>query len=108
MASVAFGGGPSLEARKNFCNLRPGSQVPGYTGYIHQLKYNQAHTYGDHTHQLAMQRSKTAGELRAPASGNDIVPFQSIQATLTNELPKPNGVNKLTESMVPGYTGTNL
>ena len=30
MTTTTFGGGPSLEARKNFANLKPGSQVPGY------------------------------------------------------------------------------
>jgi hypothetical protein len=95
----------------SFCNLRPGSQVPGYTGHIHQLKYNQAHTYGDHTHLLALERSKTAADFRASASSginnftNENLPYKSIQAALTNELPKPNGVNKLTENMLPGYTG---
>ena len=36
-------------ARRKFTNLKPGSQVPGYVGYIHQLKYNSGHTYGDET-----------------------------------------------------------
>lgn len=109
MTSITFGGGPTLEARRAFSNLKPGSQVPGYLGYIHQLKFNNGHTYGDQTHLLATQRSKTSidgfKKTPVPVSSDEPVPFRSIQASLSNELPKPNGVNKLTESMVPGYTG---
>ena len=106
MTSITFGGGPRLEARKAFTNLKPGSQVPGYTGYIHQYKYNTGHTYGEQTHLLAsmQQRSKSFADLRSNGNGEPAL-FMSIQATLVNELPKPNGVNKLTESMMPGYTG---
>ncbi len=28
MTTIEFGGGPSLEARRQFCNLKDGSQVP--------------------------------------------------------------------------------
>jgi hypothetical protein len=30
MTTITFGGGPSVESRRQFSNLKPGSQVPGY------------------------------------------------------------------------------
>ena len=30
MTSITFGGGPTVEARRDFSNLKEGSQVPGY------------------------------------------------------------------------------
>ncbi len=29
MTSISYGGGPSIEARRGFSNLKDGSQVPG-------------------------------------------------------------------------------
>ena len=30
MTSITFGGGPSIEARRNFSNLKSGAEEPGY------------------------------------------------------------------------------
>ncbi len=30
MTSITFGGGPTVDARRDFSNLKEGSQVPGY------------------------------------------------------------------------------
>ncbi|CAF0727319.1 unnamed protein product [Brachionus calyciflorus] len=103
MTTITFGGGPSIEARRDFSNLKPGSEVPGYGGYIHQFKYNSGHTYGDQTHILAekfsnlRQRHKSAIDLATSS--------EMKYAPIHNVLPKATGGNKLTESMIPGYTG---
>ena len=99
MTSITFGGGPTIEARRDFSNLKEGSQVPGYLGYIHQLKYNNGHTYGDQTHLLS---HKFPGFNRAKS---EINLSQSAGPFMRNQLPKTNGGNRLTEQMVPGYTG---
>ena len=113
MTSITFGGAPSIEARRNFVNLKSGSQVPGYGGYIHQIKYAIGHTYGDQTHILANTKSHTSIDLKSMSSQNnqsgaEIYPKSNNSETLHNRLPKPNGVNKLTEQMKPGYTGTSI
>ena len=75
-----------------------------YRGYIHQFKYNSGHTYGEQTHILADKFSslkkhhKSAYDL---TSNSDLKLFP-----LKHDLPKATGGNKLTESMVPGYTGS--
>lgn len=38
MTSITFGGGPSIEARRNFSNLKSGSEVPGYFRIFYLLK----------------------------------------------------------------------
>lgn len=97
MTSITFGGGPTMEARRNFSNLKPGSQVPGYGGYIHQIKYNNGHTYGDQTHILLHNKYASSGSVRE---------YESVPpAPLRNQLPKPTGGNKLTNDMTSGYTG---
>jgi hypothetical protein len=99
MTSITFGGGPTIEARRDFSNLKEGSQVPGYLGYIHQLKYNNGHTYGDQTHLLA-HKFPTFNRAKS-----EINLSQSAAPFIRNQLPKTNGGNRLTEQMVPGYTG---
>ena len=93
MTSTTFGGGPTIEARRNFSNLKPGAQVPGYIGYIHQLKFNTGHTYGDQTH-ILLKRSHS---LLDSSSSSRLNGYKN--------LPKPDGANKLTENMTAGYTG---
>jgi hypothetical protein len=106
MTTITFGGGPSTEARRNFSNLKHGTQVPGYGGYIHQIKYTNGHTYGDQTKTLAdkynlnMRTSKSAVDLSTRASGE----LQFAQEKVY-DLPKTAGGVKLTEKMIPGYTG---
>ena len=73
-----------------------------YRGYIHQLKYNNGHTYGDQTHLLA---NKFQGFNRAKSEINI---SQSAAPYIRNALPKTNGGNRLTERMVPGYTGKSV
>ncbi len=99
MTSITFGGGPTIEARRNFSNLKPGSQVPGYGGYIHQIKYNNGHTYGDQTHILLNQKFSSAGNINTDNYEN--IPKHEFK----NQLPKSTGGNKLTEGMISGYTG---
>lgn len=94
MTSTTFGGGPTIDARRNFSNLKPGAQVPGYGGYIHQFKYNNGHTYGEQTHLLLGRRSLS-----------DLSSLTYQKNEFKNQLPKPTGGNKLTESMIAGYTG---
>ena len=108
MTTTAFGGGPSIEARRNFSNLKYGSQIPGYVGHIHQYKYRNGHTYGDQTHILATKTDDWVGVDKSghktPISNN--VTFTPVDKyTLRHPLPKTTGGNRLTESMVPGYTG---
>lgn len=98
MTSITFGGGPTIQARRNFSNLKPGSQVPGYGGYIHQIKYNNGHTYGDQTHILLNQKYSSESSLM---ENYDNIPKHVHK----NQLPKTTGGNRLTESMVSGYTG---
>ena len=157
MTSITFGGGPTVDARRDFSNLKEGSQVPGYhkniyfvsettgfrgrksevetyfiesfppatksrllqsfriywwlfenfeklfsryLGYIHQFKYNNGHTYGDQTHLLA---HRFPGFNRAKS---EVHLSQSAAPYIRNALPKSNGGNRLTEKMIPGYTGT--
>lgn len=97
MTSITFGGGPTIDARRNFSNLKPGSQVPGYGGYIHQIKYNNGHTYGDQTHILLNQKYSSESNVNVP----DFTPKHSFR----NQLPQPTGGTKLTENMIGGYTG---
>lgn len=80
-----------------------------YRGYIHQLKYNAGHTYGDQTHLLAdkfPQLKRHHSSLDFGTTGSSLSKGDSLKPILIkNNLPKANGVNRLTESMVPGYTG---
>jgi hypothetical protein len=103
MTSITFGGGPSIEARRNFSNLKSGSEVPGYLGYIHQLKYNNGHTYGEQTHLLSQQfgHMKSKSEINLYNNTSQSYDFGAAR----NQLPKTNGGNRLTEKMIPGYTG---
>ncbi len=39
MTSITFGGGPSIEARRNFSNLKPGSEVPGSVLYLLKILF---------------------------------------------------------------------
>lgn len=97
MTSIQFGGGPTLEQRRQFAGLKEGSHVPLYQGYCPQLKYRCGKTYGDETHDLSKSVVHRRSEPIGPPSNGK--PF------LRNELPEATGDNKLTKEMVPGYTG---
>ncbi len=83
------------------------SQLKSYIGYIHQIKYNSGHTYGEQTHLLADKFPKFARSKTMGASTDDL-PFElrpRDKYTIKHELPKSLSGNKLSERMVPGYTG---
>eukprot|EP00745_Piridium_sociabile_P004012 TRINITY_DN123617_c1_g2_i1.p1 TRINITY_DN123617_c1_g2~~TRINITY_DN123617_c1_g2_i1.p1 ORF type:complete len:287 (-),score=43.70 TRINITY_DN123617_c1_g2_i1:64-798(-) len=100
MATIAFGGGPTTEQRRAFAALKEGTQVPGYRGYIPQIKYRVGQTYGDDTSdlskELGLERSSTV--IGVMGTGSEV-------QGLRRPLPKATGDNKYTERMVPGYTG---
>lgn len=98
MTTVAFGGGPSIEQRRSFMQLRDGTHVPGYGGYCPQIKYRIGKTYGTDTHELAQ-------EVIHVAPTANTVSNPQIAPRVTNQLPVATGDNKYTQNMVPGYTG---
>lgn len=100
MTSIACGGGPTIEQRRDFAGLKDGSHLPGYRGYCPQLKYRVGKTYGRDTYELSQSY-----EHRHPIT-NPLTPAQSSsRPPLRNELPESTGDNKYTKNMVPGYTG---
>lgn len=96
MTSMAFGGGPDLSQRRDFANLKEGTQVPGYRGYIPQMKYSLGKTYGNDTREL----SESFDLLKRPVEHGT-----HGKRPLRNPLPDSTGDNKYTKTMVPGYTG---
>ncbi|UJR37680.1 hypothetical protein I4U23_030375 [Adineta vaga] len=92
MTTVEFGGGPTLEARRQFCNLKDGSQLPRYTGHIHQLRYRDGHTYGEETYRLATEYP----HLTRSKSEFPIIKIDQSNPYETREFP---------DGMLPGYTG---
>lgn len=97
--ATTFGGGPTTEQRRAFAQLKDGSQVPGYRGYIPQIKYRVGQTYGDDTHDI----SKDLNFRRSNTVIGQVTPeWDSVDQ---KRLPKATGSNKYTERMVPGYTG---
>lgn len=98
MATIAFGGGPTTEQRRAFTSLKDGSQVPGYKGYIPQIKYRVGGTYGNDTSELS-------NELGLQRSATVVGVMQPEPDSVGRPLPKANGDNKYTERMIPGYTG---
>ncbi|XP_055897509.1 uncharacterized protein C10orf82-like [Biomphalaria glabrata] len=96
MTSIETGGGPTLEQRRAFAGLKDGAEIPGYRGYIPQIKYRVGGTYGDETAAL----SKEYG-MKKPTARLDPCGYEGT----CNRLPVTNGDTKFTEKMVPGYTG---
>ncbi|CAH1783393.1 unnamed protein product [Owenia fusiformis] len=96
MTTITFGGGPSLNQRRDFAGLPDGTHVPGYRGYCPQIKYRVGKTYGKDTHLLAQKTIHVQPQ-------DPIEPRPRIANV--NPLPSSTGDNKYTEQMVPGYTG---
>lgn len=94
--TTTFGGGPSLDQRRDFAGLKDGSHVPGYRGYCPQIKYRNGKTYGQDTHELSKGFDHT----------HPVAPITPVtKPPLKNDLPNSTGDNKYTQQMVPGYTG---
>lgn len=89
--------GSTLQQRQEFCNLRKGAHVPGYQGYIPQLKYRVSDTYGTATHNIAQDipyfRSSTMG------------PGELQNCEEVTGPPLPEGHGNFASPLVPGYTG---
>ena len=47
MTSITFGGGPTVQARRNFSNLKPGSQVPGLAYFLSKKKCSFNNLFDD-------------------------------------------------------------
>jgi len=97
MATIEFGGGPTLEQRQAFCAPKDGTQIPGYLGHIHGFLFRNGRTYGEQTHLLAQTY-----EFRNPIMETTV---PTDRPPLMNELPDPTGDDKYTKNMIPGYTG---
>ncbi|XP_025114228.1 protein FAM166B-like [Pomacea canaliculata] len=96
MTTIEFGGGPTIEQRRMFAGLQDETQVPGYRGYIPQMKYRIGKTYGNDTNEIFKEFG-----LKRAATVIGYVPTK----TTGKPLPKSNGDNIYTDQMVPGYTG---
>lgn len=104
MTTVHYGGGPTLEQRRAFVNLRAGSHIPGYNGYLPQFKFTQGKTFGEQTADLSQSfPHKRMIDVGAATDAAAAAGYEGIHAGL--RLPKPTGDNKYTDGMLPGYTG---
>ncbi|XP_071946959.1 ciliary microtubule inner protein 2B-like [Antedon mediterranea] len=105
----------NIDRRREFSQLKPGTQVPGYNGYIEQYKYHVGDTYGNATSKLAKTYTnhhtipdtwpidfKPERQYGGLGLGG---PDDTPQSDAPFRLPKSTGDNKLTEKMVPGYMG---
>jgi len=81
---------------ENLTRPNKAADLPGYIGYIPQLKYKCGHTYGFETDKLT--RRYTMNEKLHPMQ----LPDPRIREPY---LPVANGDRKLTSRMVPGYSG---
>jgi len=102
----------TVNDRSHFADLREGSMVPGYRGYIPKYKFHEGYTYGLGTHEMYKLRMGEYADKGWPYTGSILPPVDGIplpcdgrrlQRSVT--LPPADGVNKLTEEMKPGYTG---
>ncbi|XP_071828608.1 ciliary microtubule inner protein 2B-like [Apostichopus japonicus] len=105
----------NIKRRRDFSELDPGTQVPGYGGYIEQYKYHVGDTYGNATNKLSKMRvgrhpivsslpeSFNQDRAKVGTGLTTSIDMSGRRRVLT--LPKSTGDNKLTEKMVPGYTG---
>ncbi|TGZ71725.1 hypothetical protein CRM22_002492 [Opisthorchis felineus] len=114
MTSIEYGGGPSLEQRRKFCNVPDGAQIPGYMGFCPQLKYRSGHTYGRETADIAQELPYYNGpQIQKPHHLYPIVGDDkdaTVRSVFRDEvpgkmLPQPTGDNKYIAGMIPGYSG---
>ncbi|CAG5117326.1 unnamed protein product [Candidula unifasciata] len=96
MTAISTGGGPTLEQRRAFTGLKDGAEVPGYRGYIPQMKYRVGGTYGHETSALSKEYGMKRGATTLGSCQPEVV---------VNRLPSTTEDRKFTEKMVPGYTG---
>uniref|UniRef100_A0A0B6YVV5 Protein FAM166B n=1 Tax=Arion vulgaris TaxID=1028688 RepID=A0A0B6YVV5_9EUPU len=95
MTAISTGGGPTLEQRRAFSGLKEGAEVPGYKGYIPQIKYRVGGTFGNDTSALSQEYG-----IKKSSFFNSCEP-----EVLVNRLPDAGEDKKFTDCMVPGYTG---
>ncbi|CAL8091267.1 unnamed protein product [Calicophoron daubneyi] len=114
MTSIEYGGGPTLEQRRKFCNIAEGGHIPGYMGFCPQLKYKSGSSYSKATTEIANELSYYSGPQTErphhlyPTVGDQKI--ASVRSVFKDEvpgkmLPKATGDNKYIEGMVPGYSG---
>jgi hypothetical protein len=108
----------NVKRRRDFSQLNPGTELPGYRGYIEQYKYHVGDTYGNATKKLSESwRTRHPAYTKSPQNyfdskttytGLGLSGPEDVEGTGSRkdlQLPKSTGDNKLTEKMVPGYTG---
>jgi len=92
MTTVEFGGGPDLEARKQFISLKSGGEIPKYAGHVHQLRFHQGHTFTEETHRVAQENVKPIKRATSLKSHST----QFSDPYVTREFP---------DGLIPGYAG---
>jgi hypothetical protein len=106
MTTVEYGGGPTMDQRREFSGLKEGAHIPGYQGYCPQLKYSIGKTYGRETMELSQtrrcRRHQEQHEQQQQQCGGETV---QSHFQFKGKLPESTGENKYTENMKSGYTG---
>ncbi|XP_075252533.1 ciliary microtubule inner protein 2B-like [Convolutriloba macropyga] len=100
----------TVNDRSHFADLKEGTMVPGYRGYIPKYKFHEGYTYGKGTHEMYKIRLNDLADKGLKHTGSILPPVGATTGGITRlqrsvTLPPADGVNKLTEEMKPGYTG---